>query len=139
MAITQKRIYELEDYTQLLPDDVGYVDPTNIYIPVDCLTESWNEPKKLPLNSVFLSASHIEASQLNSLASRTVSILFETPFVFPVIPFVNVYRDIAQDGVVIRQNVLINSMIISTTGIDFEIDADESLTDVVVNYIVIQG
>ena len=139
MALTQKRIYELQDYTQLLPDDIGYVDPTNIYIPVDCLTESWSEPKKLPLNSVFLSASHIEAAQLNSLASRTVNILFETPFVFPVIPYVNVYKDITQDGVVIRQNVLYHSFTISTTGIDFEIDSSESLTDVVVNYIVIQG
>jgi hypothetical protein len=50
--MAQKRIYELEIYTQLLPAEEGYVDPTTIYLAVD--KNAWAESKRIILSDFVI-------------------------------------------------------------------------------------
>lgn len=51
--LIQKRIYELQEYVQLVAGDVGYIDPLLIWLPVDMV--GWDEAKKISLLQFIVS------------------------------------------------------------------------------------
>jgi len=140
MAYIEKRIRELTDYSQGLPEDVDYIDPSNIYLPVDNSTESWAEPKKIPFSSLLLASGHIEAGRVSGLSSRTVSVTFDQSFSGqPYGREPEVYRMVQQsDGTYRRYDVrwgFSDASQPTTTGFSLEIHADESLTGVIIEYL----
>lgn len=140
MAYVQKRIRVLDDYSQSLPGDVGYIDPSNIYIPVDNTTESWPEPKKIAFSSLLLTSGHIEAGRISGLGSRTVSLTFDSAFSSqPYGREPDVYRMVEQaDGTYRRYSVRWGFSDMNqptTTGFSLEIHADEDLTGVIIEYL----
>lgn len=130
MAIIQKRINQLAIYEQLDPGDVGYIPPTNLWLAVDY--NGWTESKKMLLDD-FLATFHLESGRLSNLASRSVSIVYGTPF-SSFSGGITVWREYDRSGDTIREKVLIKDLSETNTGFSFEIDADESLTGVFVNY-----
>jgi len=140
MSYVQKRIRVLDSYSQGLPSDIDYIDPSNIYLAVDNVTESWGEPKKIPFSSLLLASGHIEAGRVSGLGSRTVSVTFDEPFSGqPYGREPNVYRIVEQpDGTYRRQNVLwgfTDASQPSTTGFSLTIHDSESLTGVIIEYL----
>jgi hypothetical protein len=140
MAYVQKRIRVLDDYSQALPGDIGYIDPSNIYLPVDNSTESWSEPKKISFSSLLLTSGNIQAGRVSGLSSRTVSVTFDTPFSSqPYGREPDVYRMVEQsDGTYRRYNVRWGFSDMNqptTTGFSLEIHADEDLTGVIIEYL----
>ncbi len=140
MAYVQKRITDLTDYSQGLPSDADYIDPSNIYLPVDNSTESWSEPKKIPFSSLLLASGHVEAGRISGLSSRTVSLTFDESFSSQPYGYEpNVYRIAEQpDGTYRRKDVLwgwTDASQPSTTGFELEIHSSESLTGVIIEYL----
>lgn len=138
MAVIQKRIKDLDDYTQLESTDIGYISPSNIYLAVDNSTEAWAEPKKVTF-AQLIGITHMEAGQLSSLSSRSVTVTFDSPFTLPVIPYINPYRVSVIGGKSIREVVRIYDLLITINGFTLTIDTNESLTGVIIDYKVTQG
>ena len=63
MAITQKRITELDEYTQLSPSVEGYINPNAIWLAID--NSTWTESKRLSLAD-FLADKHWENGKVNA-------------------------------------------------------------------------
>ncbi|MFW5879358.1 MAG: hypothetical protein ACOCUV_00895 [bacterium] len=140
MAYVQKRIRALDIYSQGLPADGDYIDPSNIYLAVDNSTESWAEPKKIPFSDLLLTSGHIEAGRLSGLSSRSVSVTFDEPFTSqPYGDEPKVYRMEQQpDGTWRRKQVLWgfnNSSQPSTTGFELTISDSENLTGIIIEYL----
>lgn len=138
MSVTQKRIRALDTYTQLASGEAGYVDPDTVFIAVDSLNFS-GEALKVPYGDIF-GATHTEADILESLVSRTVSVTFDTAFSSrPLIRTFRVYR-VAEtytgSGVYRMKDVLYSHAAswLTTTGFDIDIDTDESLTGVIIEF-----
>lgn len=134
----QKRIVDLEDYTQLESTEIGYINPSNIYLAVDNSTESWAEPKKVTF-AAMIGITHMEAGQLSALSSRSVVVTFNSPFTLPVIPYINPYREVVIGGKTIREAVRIYDLAITINGFTLTIDPNEILTGAIIDYKVTQG
>lgn len=138
MSVTQKRIRALNTYTQLASGEAGYVDPDTVFIAVDSLNFS-GEPLKVSYGDIF-GATHVEADILESPVSRNVSVSFETAFTSrPLIRTWRVYR-VAEtytgSGVYRMKDVNYTHAEnwLTTTGFDIDIDTDENLTGVIIEY-----
>jgi hypothetical protein len=131
MAVNQKRIYELETYIQLDSGDVGFIPATAVYYAVDY--NGWTEAKKQSLDNIFGTV-HLEAGKLSSLGSRSVSVVFGTAFTGTVVETVNAYRELTYPVGVVREDVMINDLAITLSGFTLDIDVNESLTGVIIDY-----
>lgn len=133
MAVEQTRIYELGLYDQSL-------DPATVMIPVE--NSSWDRPKRLPLSLLDTTGGgggiHVEKDRLTGLSSRTVTVTFGTAFSSIPVGDVKCYRMYEQpDGTYQKQDVIWgfpNANQPTISGFTLEISADESLTDVIVEY-----
>lgn len=136
--MAQKRIRELDTYTQLASGEVGYVDPDTVFFPVDSTNFS-GDPYKVAFSDLFASV-HVEADIMESLASRTVSVTFETAFTSrPLIRTFRVYR-VAEtytgSGVYRMKDVLYSHAAawLTTTGFDIDIDTSEDLSGIIIEF-----
>lgn len=140
MALTQKRFWDLDLYVQLEPGDPGYIDPSELVFGID--HTSFTEMKRLPYTNIagLSSGVHVEKDTLTGLASPIVTVEFDEPFVdAPNGSEPQVYRTVdVGGGNFRRQDVLFSyssAAWLSATGFSLTIDASESLTDVVVEYL----
>lgn len=135
--MAQKRIYELETYEQLLPGDEGYIPATSVWMAVDYT--GWTEAKKITLDD-FLASLHVEAGRLTNLVSRSVAVVFGTPFSGTVIDRVSVYRIFTpQSGKPVREEVRIYNLSVTTTGFSLEIDSTEALSGIIIDYSMVEA
>lgn len=142
MAITQKRIRELTQYTQLDSGEPGYVNPSSLFLALDSASFG-SEALKYPAES-FFSDIHVEKGRITSPGSRVVSVIFDDAFVAAPIPLLfDVFRYTAVDtGKYIRDNVLYyvsGATWATTTGFDITIDDSESLTGVYIEYYFVEA
>jgi len=113
--ITQQRIHELGTYTQVSPGDVGYKDPSTIYLPVD--KNGFTRPLKMALSD-FLSSQHIETAAITA-TSVNVDVTYSKQFLdssyFFMKPYVYKLVTLPSGGV-IRQNVPHDNITPTLTG-----------------------
>jgi len=76
MTQIQKRIHVLSPYSQLSVGEVGYQDPSTIWMALD--KSDWSEPMKIPF-SLLLSLYHIETASI-SPTSTSVSVTYQSAF-----------------------------------------------------------
>jgi len=97
MTLIQKRIPELDVYTQLAVGAVGYIDPATIHVAVD--KTGWAEAKRMSIVD-FLSLNHIETAAI-SPSSVSVSVTYDSPFVSSNYYFarLQVYKTVTIPGV----------------------------------------
>jgi len=136
--MAQKRIRELTEYEQLASGETGYVNPETIFFAVDSVNFS-GDPFKYSFNNIR-SIVHTEADILESLASRTVSVTFETAFTSrPLIRTWRVYR-VAEtytgSGVYRMKDVLYSHAAawLTTIGFDIDIDTSEDLSGIIIEF-----
>lgn len=135
--MAQKRIYELSTYTQLNPGDVGYIAATSIWLAVDYT--GWTEAKKITLDD-FLGSMHVEAGRLSGLGSRSVAVTFGTAFTGTVIDRVKVYRYFdPSPGETVREEVRFYDLSVTLTGFTLEIDPDEPLSGIIIDYNMLEA
>lgn len=141
--MAQQRIRDLSTYVQLEAGDVGYVDPSGVFIALDSSSFT-GDPKKFALSNL-LADTHIEKGRLSSLASRSVSVTFDTAFsATPLAVTFEVFRysNIGGGKYVKQRNVayyLSGSSWVTTTGFSIEIDTSESLTGLFVEYYFVEA
>lgn len=135
--MAEKRIHELDIYEQLELGDAGYIPATSVWLAVDYT--GWAESKKITFDDL-LSSIHIEAGRLSSLASRSISVTFGTAFSSTVIDTINVYKESTPiSGKTIREEVRYYNLNVTLTGFTLEIDSNEDLTGVIVDYKVMEA
>jgi len=122
MAITQKRIYELDTF------DGEQISGT--WYAVD--NQAWTEPKKSTLEGI-LDVANVEAGRLTNLGSRSVSFTFGEPFT-QLAGGLKVYREVTKGVDKYRKDVLHKNVTESLTGFSLEIDPSEALAGIVVRY-----
>jgi len=115
-SIIQKRIWELQDFSALLPGEPGYVDPATVYIGVDNIT--WPEAKKMNLVE-FVSNMHKEQGpvmptsvnvvELYNLAFNSISYYLK----------IDVWREVVADGIVMIENIPVYNVVKELTGFSF--------------------
>lgn len=134
--IEQGKIHELEEYIQLGVSDPDYIPPSQIWIAVD--NQTWTKPKKIAYD-VILNELHVEAGRLTNLSSRAVSYTFPTAFeTIPsdtIIPY-RVFEP--RPGEPVRETVRITDLAVTLTGFSFNIDINEDLDGVVINFMIIE-
>jgi len=139
MALRQTRPYEEDLYVQLDPDDEGYVSPDDLMFLID--NSGFSRPKRIAASGIGSagSGSHIERGILTDLTSRSVTVEFDAAFTSQPAGNVWAYRmEEVVSGMWRRKDVLFgfsNANQPTSTGFSLTIDDDESLTDVVVEYI----
>jgi hypothetical protein len=101
----------------------------------------WELPKRIPLTGIeveSIAGWHVEADTITGLASRTLTVTFNTAFTSAPTGWVKVYRMTEMpDGGYREQDVLwgyATSTKVTTTGFSIIINEDESLTGVIVEY-----
>jgi hypothetical protein len=122
MAITQKRIYELDTF------DGEQISGT--WYAVD--NQAWTEPKKSTLEGI-LDVANVEAGRLTNLGSRSVSFTFGEPFT-QLAGGLKVYRQVTKGTDTFIKDVLYKNLVESLAGFSLEIDSSESLTGIVISY-----
>ena len=141
--LIQRKIFELQNYISLPATDPNYVDPSQVYIPVQ--HPSWAKPKKLPITGAQTSEEDPEITtvtrsygRLTGLSSRNVSVTFTNPLMSSnIIERVDVYRYSEFDGKLTRQDVLhyFNSATwFNQLGFSLVIDDDEDLSGIIISY-----
>lgn len=131
--IELKRIRDLDEYVQLDPDDPDYIPATEISMVID--HPDWSEPKKISLEApAGYSTLHFEKGRLTSLVLRDVEIEFSSAFSSIPIGFVNCYRLDTIGAMSVQTTVVIYDLSVTTIGLSFTIDDNESLTGVIVEY-----
>lgn len=129
MALEQTRPYECD----LFNDEV---DDSELDILVD--HPSFTYPKRIRGAVSSGGSVHIEKDVLSGLASKTVTVEFESEFSSTPIGWIKVYRMTEMpNGTYREQDVLwghTTSTKVSTTGFVIQIDDSESLTGVIVEY-----
>jgi hypothetical protein len=135
--MVQKRIRALDTYTQLAPGDPGYIAPSDVFFAVDSNSFT-GESKKQSVEDYMASVLHVEQDRLTGLSSRSVVVVFGSAFVsIPKGKEPDVYRISPYGSVYRRESVLWgfdDPNQPSKTGFALTIDADESLTGIVIEY-----
>jgi hypothetical protein len=141
-AVLQPRIRDLLLYTQLDPEDPNYIDPSTISVVLD--HDDWDKSKRYPLSEILssVSISTTKVGKLSDLSSRSVTVVFDTPFASSSIKeHVEVYRYKSEGGVYEREDILYHFASagwFSTTGFSLVIEDSEDLTGIIVSYEFIQ-
>jgi len=139
MALTQKRIRELDTYIQLDVGDSGYIAPTALFVALDS-ADYGSEPKKYAIPNIGGSGgAAYQSDSLTGLSDWLVSVTFDTAFdAKPLVVLLNVYRYFEYEaGRFTRENVnfyLSGSTWYNTTGFTITIDDGESLTGLYIDY-----
>jgi hypothetical protein len=137
---TPLRIDEIPIYVQLQPTDEGYVSPDNVWVVVGNVDFSNPSARKVALSSVMsFSTSHSEQARVTGLSSRTFSRTFNTAFTtLPVTSILKVYRmseyETGKWEEVPATFHYTSANWKTITGFSITIDADESLTGLIVEY-----
>lgn len=82
-------------------------------------------------------ADNVQAGILTALASRSVSVIFTKAFTSIPVGRKNIhaYRLVEpESGLVIDQDVLFHSLVVTTTGFTLTIDQGEALTGIIIEY-----
>jgi len=128
MALLAGRIIDLGTYTQLASGEVGYVDPSTIFYPVD--NSGWAKPKKMDLGQLLFSE-HIEGGDL-STASVNITATYGAVFGSAnYVLIVAAYKEVTIDGKVIRTAIQYYDLVQTTSGFTMTL---EDKTDAVVRY-----
>jgi hypothetical protein len=138
--MTPLRIDELQPYTQLLAGAEGYIDPTELKVPIGHVSFSPQKAMYIPLvDFVAYGIEHSEIARVTGLISRTFIVVFGVEFdAIPVTSVLSVYRMVEiETNKWVRQDVqyYFNSANwLTATGFTLYIETAESLTGVVVEY-----
>lgn len=138
--LTQTRPYELDEYIQLESGEEGYISPDELDHVVD--HSSFSKPKRIKQTSFGGSSSGLSGERgiLTGLASRAITITFDTPFTSLPLPVIlRAYRwQNPSTGVYYMENVMFSypsESWYSVSGFSINIDSGEILTGVIVEYL----
>lgn len=131
--LTQILIRELQEYIQKVAGESGYIDPSEIWIPVDHPSFGDNA-RKYRLSSIIGTSANKQKGRISNLTSNTVTVTWDMAFSERPIGFHRVYREVIEGSNKRMEDVILDSESVTTNNMVLTINSDESLTGVIVEY-----